>query len=108
MNKKVWVGFVAVFFVLSVLETVANMWLLADDYAATASLWRSPEEMKIWIFYVVYFFVALFFTIIFSKGYEGKGMLEGVRYGVYVGCMMAIPMAYGTYASMPIPYTLAF
>lgn len=93
---------------MAAMDAIINVWLMADDYKATANLWRAPEEMKIWIFYVVDFFVALFFTIIFSKGYEGKGVLEGARYGLYVGCMMAIPMAYGTYGSMPIPYSLAF
>jgi hypothetical protein len=63
--------------------------------------------MKIGLFYVIYLFVAFFFTLIFSKGYEGKGIMEGLRYGFYVGMMMAVPMAYGMYGSMPIPYSLA-
>jgi hypothetical protein len=63
--------------------------------------------MKIWVFYVVYLVVAFFFTLIFSKGYEGKGVMEGLRYGFYVGMMMAIPTAFGTYGAMPIPCSMA-
>ncbi|HUJ42464.1 MAG TPA: hypothetical protein VLW52_02540 [Opitutaceae bacterium] len=107
MNKKLWLGVVAVFVVLAVCETIVNLVLLSAAYHATASLWRPEAEMKIWLFYVVYAFVAFFFTLIFSKGYEGKGVMEGLRYGFYVGMMMAVPMAYGTYGSMPIPYSLA-
>lgn len=106
-DKKFWLGAVAVFVVLSILEFAVNAGIMAGDYEATKQLWRPMEEMKIWLFYIVYAFVAFFFTLIFSKGYEGKGIAEGVRYGFYVGMMMAVPMAYGTYAAMPIDYSFA-
>jgi hypothetical protein len=107
MSKKFWIGFVAVFVTLGVLEAVVNMVLLSSAFKATANLWRPPAEMKIWLFYVIYLFIAFFVTLIFSKGYEGKGIGEGIRFGFYIGMFMAVPMAYGTYASMPIPYSLA-
>ncbi len=107
MNKKFWLGWISVFVVMSVFEAIVNMVLLASIYQATASLWRPQAEMKIWLFYVVYAFVSFFFTLIFSKGYEGKGIVEGIRYGIYMGMLMSVPMAYGTYAAMPIPYPLA-
>jgi len=107
MGKKFWLGCITVFVVISVWEMIVNMALLASAYKATASLWRPEAEMKIGLFFVVYAFVAFFFTLIFSKGYEGKGIAEGLRYGFYVGMMMSIPMAYGTYGAMPIPYSLA-
>jgi len=107
MDKKFWIGFILVFIVLSILEFLLNTVFLADDFAATAHLWRPEAEMKIWLFYVVYIFISFFFTLIFTKGYEGNGVAEGLRYGLYVGLLMAIPMAYGMYASMPIPYGLA-
>jgi hypothetical protein len=107
MSKKFWTGFVVVFVVMSLLEWFFNEVILSSSYQATANLWRPMGEMKIWLFYIVYLFVAYFFTLIFSKGYEGKGIMEGVRYGFYVGMMMAVPMAYGSYAAMPIPYSLA-
>jgi len=107
MNKKVWTGFAAVFVVIAVLDAIVNLVLLKSTYQETAHLWRPEAEMKIWLFYVVYLFVAYFFSLIFSKGYEGKGIMEGIRYGFYVGMMMAVPMAYGTYGAMPIPYSLA-
>ena len=103
MNKKLWLGFAAVFVVLAVCDTIINTLLLSSAFAATASLWRSTADMKVWVFYVIYLFVAFFFTLIFSKGYEGKGVMEGVRYGIYIGMMMAISTAFGTYGAMPSP-----
>jgi hypothetical protein len=107
MHKKVWVGFIAAFLVFAILDTIVNVVLLKGSYESTAQLWRPEAEMKIWLFYVVYAFQAFFLSLIFSKGYEGKGVSEGARYGLYVGLMVAIPMAYGTYGAMPIPYHLA-
>ncbi len=106
-DKKFWLGAGAVFVVLSILEYIVNMRIMSGDYEATSTLWRPMGEMKFWLFYVVYVFISFFFTLIFSKGYEGGGVAEGARYGFYVGMMMAVPMAYGTYAAMPVPYSFA-
>jgi len=107
MNNRIWIGTAVVFVVIAVLEFLFMTTLLAGDFAATPNLWRPEAEMKVWLFYVVYAFTAFFFTLIFSKGYEGKGLAEGARFGFYAGMLMAVPMAYGSYASMPITYSLA-
>lgn len=60
-----------------------------------------------WIYYLVYVFVSFFFVLIFSKGYTGKGIIEGVRHGIYIGFLMSVPMAYSTYAMIPMPYSVA-
>ncbi|MER3522903.1 MAG: hypothetical protein C4326_02250 [Ignavibacteria bacterium] len=78
-DKKFWRGAVAAFVVLAILEFAVNVGIMAGDYEATKNLWRPSEEMKTWIFYLIYAFVAFFFTLIFSKGYEGKGIMEGIR-----------------------------
>jgi hypothetical protein len=60
-----------------------------------------------WIYSVISLVSAFFFSFIFSKGYEGKGIVEGARYGLYIGIWMSIGMAYGTYGMIAIPYTMA-
>lgn len=62
---------------------------------------------KMWIYNLVTAIVSFFFVLIYSKGYEGKGIMEGVRYGLYVGVMLSVGMAYGSYAMIAIPYSLA-
>jgi hypothetical protein len=108
MNKKVWMGFVAVYLVVAILDWIINTMLMASAYASTVELWRPEGEIKMWVIFVCYLFFAFFFTFIFSKGYEGKGIWEGVRYGLYVSGMMAIPAVYMSYATMPLPYAIAF
>ena len=109
MNKKFWTGCVVVFVVIGVFEFIVHGLLLGSTYQEESMrhLWRPQAEMKLGLLYVVYAFIAYFFTLILSKGYEGKGVMEGVRYGFYVGMLMAVPMAYATYATMPISYSLA-
>ena len=109
MNKKVWIGFIAVFIGMAVTDYLIHGVILTSTYQSEPlkSLWRPDMMSKMWIFYVNYLIMSFFFTLIFSKGYEGKGMPEGVRYGLYVGLLMATPMAYASYVTYPIPYSLA-
>ena len=108
MNKKLLIGFILVYVVFTALDWFANAVLLATAYESVSHLFRPSEEMKLWVIFVSYIFFAFFFTFIFSKGYEGKGILEGVRYGFYVAMMMVLPYCYMSYAVMPFPYSMVF
>jgi hypothetical protein len=65
-------------------------------------------ESKMWIIGLVGFISAFLFTFLFTRGYEGKGIGEGLRFGLVIGLFTSIPMAYNSYATLPIPYSLAF
>ena len=111
MNKKLWVTFIVVFVVYFLLDWLVNGVLMGSTYMAedVAKLMRPEAEINsnMWIFIVCDLFYTFFFTLIFSKGFENKGWMEGVRYGLYVGLMVCVPMAYGMYGTMPFPYSLA-
>lgn len=109
MNKKLWLGFIAVFVITFALDYLIHNVILSPIYSSEAlkQIWRPDMESKMWIFPVTGIFFSFFFTLIFSKGYEGKGIVEGVRYGLYVSLMVNIPAAYSTYAMFPFPYSLA-
>jgi hypothetical protein len=109
MNKKLWVGFIAVYVGMVVTNLIIHVGLLASAYHTEEmmKLMRPEADAKTWIFFVTSAIISFFFTLIFSKGYTGKGMGEGIRYGLYVGLLMATPMAYDSYASYPLPYSLA-
>jgi hypothetical protein len=107
MNKKIWLGFIAVFITLQILDGIVNLFILDAAYKSISFLLRPEGEMIYWIVPIVGLFFSFFFTFIYSRGYEGKGILEGARYGLYIGLMVALPMSYSAYAVMPIPYSLA-
>jgi hypothetical protein len=105
--KKVLIGAVVVFVILEVLDMLIHGVILGSVYATIPNVWRPDMMDKMWVLHIVKVVVSFFFALIFSKGYEGKGIIEGVRYGLYVGLMMGVGMAYGTYAMIAIPYSLA-
>jgi len=109
MNKNVWIGFVVVYVVLMATNFLIHQVLLGSTYALpeVATMMRSPETAKLGVHFITAAIIALVVTIVFSKGYEGKGLAEGVRFGFYIGLLQATPMAYDTFAEMPIPYHLA-
>jgi hypothetical protein len=107
MTKKILLGFVVTFLAMEVLSFLVDSVLLGSTYQSLQNLWRPDMQSKMWIFHVVMLFQAFFFSFIFSKGFEGKGIGEGVRYGLYIGIWMSVGMAYGTYAMIAIPYSLA-
>jgi hypothetical protein len=105
--KKVLLGFIVVFVLMEIAAYIVDFLILGPTYESLKDLWRPDMQSKMWIFHLVMIFQAFFFSFIFSKGYEGKGIAEGVRYGLYIGIWMSVAMAYGTYAMIAIPYSLA-
>ena len=109
MNTKRWLlASLAVYIAYEILDYVIHGGLLGSIYEQTASLWRPDMMDKMWIMWVSNAIFSLLFAYIFTKGYEGKGLMEGVRYGLWIGLMIAIPRAYNSYATIAIPYALAF
>ena len=109
MNKKVLIGAGAVYVAMAILGFLIHDVMLGSTYREESMLhlWRTPEEMMMGVIFVSNLIVAFFLSVVFSKGYQGKGLSEGVRFGFYMGMIIATPMAYATYATMPITYSLA-
>jgi hypothetical protein len=105
--KKVLIGFVVVFIAMMAMSYIVDYLILGSTYESLKSIWRPDMNSMMWIYYIVMLVGSFFFSFIFSKGYEGKGIMEGVRYGLYIGIWMSIGMAYGTYAMIAIPHSLA-
>jgi hypothetical protein len=109
MNKRFWMAFAACYVVGQGLSFAINGVLLAPSYEALAHVWRPEADMqaKMWIFFVTSFIGIFLFCYIFTKGYENKGLMEGLRYGALIGLFVTIPMAYDSYVIYPLPYTMA-
>ena len=108
MNVRRYLAATLAVFVVSVgLGYVVNGVLLQSTYASIHGVWRPDILSKMWINAVNDFILSFVFVYLFVKGYEGRGILEGVRFGLLMGLVFAIPAAYGTYVIIPIPYYLA-
>ena len=105
MTKKFWMTFVAVFVTAFILDIVVYYLILGTAFNSL-TVWRTDKDHLMWVYHVITLVGSFFFTYIFTKGYEGKGIAEGIRYGLYIGIWLSIGMAYGTYAMVAIPYGL--
>ena len=103
MTKKFWMAFIAVFVTGIILNMVVYGLVLGSAFSSLR-VWRTDMQSLQWIYPVITLVGSFFFTLVFSKGYEGKGIAEGIRYGLYIGIWLSIGMAYGTYAMVDVPY----
>lgn len=109
MSKKLWIGFIVVFIIWTMLNMITHSAILGTAYQSEEMMkvWRPDMMSKMWIFNLVCFIQSFFFVLIFSKWYKGRGIMEGIQYGIYFGFPTSVGMAYGSYASYPIPYSIA-
>ncbi len=107
MNVKrfIWAS-IAVFFAFEVMAAIVHMVILRKAYEALAPVWRPDMTSLLWILHVGSLILAFLFTYIFVKGYENKGILEGIRYGIIIGLFANIPYGFYEYAMYPLPFSL--
>lgn len=110
MNYKRFVIASAVVFVaFQVMEFVANGVIMKekDQYELLKSLWRPDMASRMWLMYLVGVLVPFLFAYIFIKGREGKGIAEGIRYGIIIWLFVAIPISLWFWAMFPVPFKIS-
>jgi len=107
--RRAFFAFLAVFAFIFATDFLIHGKLLSDAYHATASLWRGESEMRdggyCWWMLAGQILTAKMFVMIFAKGYEGKGPIEGVRFGLLAG-LFSVSHCFIQYAVTPIPRSL--
>jgi len=108
-NKTFWIGLIVVFIVMQGLGYVIHEVLMGDTYEKLASIFRPEAEMMdmMWMMMVSGAVMMFMFCYIFTRGYEGKGIMEGVRFGFLIGLLMAGPMAIDPHVIYPVPAEVA-
>jgi len=81
------------------IETV----ILRRDYESLSDLLRPDVLSTVWLMFIVGLLVAFAFTYIFVKGREGKGIQEGVRFGIVIWLFVTVPTGLGAWMMFPIP-----
>jgi hypothetical protein len=80
--------------------------LLGPVYESIKSVWREDMMDIMWIMYIADFIFSFFFVYIFTFGYKGRGFMEGIRYGLFVGGLMIIPGMLNQYTVYNLPFSL--
>jgi hypothetical protein len=104
--KKFSITFVVLYILGGILNYIVHNVLLSDTYQAITGIWRTDMDKYMWVQMVTALFLTFFFIYIFAKGREGKGWMEGLRYGLVIWAFLAIPSIYGQFMVYPLPYSL--
>lgn len=110
MNKKKFlIAFIVVFVLLELLNYLVYNVIMMSAFESVKNVFRPMDDMmsKMWIMYIADIIWSFFFVFIFIKGYEKKGILEGLRYGIYIGLFQSFMAAYAQYVVYPLPYSMA-
>jgi phosphotransferase system glucose/maltose/N-acetylglucosamine-specific IIC component len=90
------------------MDFVINEVFMKSANESLKNLWRPDMMSRMWVMYVIGVLVVLLFTYIFIKGREGKGITEGVRYGIIIWLFVSVPMSVSMWVLLPIPYMIIF
>lgn len=107
MVKRIVLGTIAVFAAWSVLSLVMHGLILGPSYAATAHLWRPPEEMNMAAMNMFGIIASFIFTMFYVVVVDRKNLGNGFKFGLMYGLLSGLSMGFGTYQSMPITMTIA-
>jgi hypothetical protein len=111
-TKKFLLAFIVVFILLEATGYLIHEVILASTYRdeMISAAFRPEAEMmsNMWIIWLTDLIWSFFFVFFFVKGYENKGIMEGLRFGFYIGIFVSLVFSYQMYALIPVPYSLAF
>ncbi|MBP9674996.1 MAG: hypothetical protein KBD63_07865 [Bacteriovoracaceae bacterium] len=105
--KKFFIAFVSVWALTFLCEWILHGKILGQAYLETASLWRTEADMQSYFPFLTLAQAlgAGVFCYIFKKGFENKGVMEGVRFGLVIGFFYS-SMNLITYAVQPMPSSI--
>lgn len=111
-KKKFWITVIVAFILTEATNFLIHGVFLKSTYESEGikEIFRNMEEMnsRMWVMWITDFLWVYFFIFIFVKGYENKGIMEGMKYGLYIGIFVSLVFSYQSYVIYPIPYSLAF
>jgi hypothetical protein len=106
-TKRFIIASIVIFIAVEILDLVEHGLILGSAYMSLTGIWRTDMNSVMWIMYVTALAFSFLFVYIFIKGYKGKGIAEGIRYGLLVGLLMAGIDIANQYVVYPVPSMLA-
>jgi len=104
--KRFLAGGLAIFVIFQVCDFVIHGVILMNAYTSIASVWRPDMMSLMWIMYLGSFIFSYLMMFVFIRGYEGRGILEGVRFGILIGLMTNGIGAFYQYVLFPLPFSM--
>lgn len=106
--KKFILTVIAVFILANVLGMVIHGVLLESDYAKVPNLYRAEDSVLLFWINLAYLAFAIGATWIYTKGVESNRpwMGQGLRFGLALWLVLAVPSFVIAYAVQPVPSSL--
>ncbi len=105
--KRFTIAGTAVFITIQAIDWLVHGVLLSKWYRDIKGLWRTEMMDFMWVMVLGSLFFSFMFVFIFTRGYEARGVVEGARYGLFIGLLVNVYGALGQYAMYPVPFGLA-
>jgi ABC-type multidrug transport system permease subunit len=110
--KRLWLTALVVFIAGLITNFIIHWVILGGYYSRpdVAAAFRPLAQMNSywWVMFITWAVFSFFFTFIFAKGYEGRGLGEGIRYGIIITFFYYYVAAFDQFVSYPIPYALVW
>ncbi|MEW6703186.1 MAG: hypothetical protein AB1298_10790 [Bacteroidota bacterium] len=108
-TKKFVLAVVVVFILLEATSYLVHSVILSSTYMqeSISKFFSKDMQANMWKMWITDLIWSFFFVFIFTKGYQNKGWMEGVRYGVYIGLFMNLTAAVAQNVVYAIPFYLA-
>ncbi|MDY7037289.1 MAG: hypothetical protein SV375_14125 [Thermodesulfobacteriota bacterium] len=104
--RRFTIASIAVFIAIQVTDPIIHGVILGKVYETHKHLWRPDMMSKMWIMMVSSFLFSFLFIYVFTKGYERKGIFEGIRFGILTGFFVYIYSVINQYVVYPLPLHL--
>ena len=104
--KRFLLACLGVYIAIQVTNPVVHGVFLGKEYEALSHVWRADMTSKMWVMFITDAVFALLFIYIYSKGREGRGIGEGIRFGIIVGLLMNGVGLLNQYVVYPVPFSL--
>ncbi len=105
--KRLILTIIVVFFVANLTGFLIHAYLLRADYMLIAQHYRPEGQEKMVFISLAYLAFAIGSVIVYAKGVEDKPWLEqGIRFGILMALILAIPSFFIAYAVQPVPSAL--
>lgn len=104
--RRVVTAGIVVFVYTFLYEFALHSFVLASLYQNHEHLLRQQDESSfvyVLLMLLGFLFLSFGFCYIFARGYENKGIAEGLRFGALIGFTFAISSTLVEYSVFPIP-----
>jgi len=106
MNTKryIWAS-LAVFLFIFLAEFAFHAMIMQESYNLHMEILRpqTDQEATFPVMLIGFLVLAFGFCLVFAKGYEGRGVAEGVRFGLYVAIAFGVSSHLINYSVFPYP-----